>query len=92
MLAGPGMWISLMTTPVDNKGNIPGNRFRHTDADFQPGGVYGLGFNLRLGDLVAVPATEGVLDKTSLGAEWRYNAMANGEQFQQYTGSLAFGW
>ncbi|MFZ0888549.1 MAG: hypothetical protein WA005_08865 [Candidatus Binataceae bacterium] len=90
-LAGPGMWISLLSTPVVNTSG-PGARFRHTDADFQPGGVYGLGFNVRLGDLMSVAPIEGVLDKTALGAEWRYNEMANGEQFQQYTGSLSFGW
>jgi len=26
-----------------------------------------------------------------VGAEWRFNELANGENFQQYTGSIAFG-
>lgn len=91
VLAGPGMWISLMSTPVVN-GNVPGSGFRHYDADFQPGGVYGLGFTWLLGDSLYVPAIQHVLSRTSLGAEWRYNAMTNGEQFQQYTGSLGIGW
>ncbi len=86
------MWISLLSTPGSDTGSIPASRFRHTDADFQPGGVYGLGFDLRLGELLSMPAIEGVLDKTLLAAEWRYNEMANGKQFQQYTGSLSFGW
>jgi hypothetical protein len=92
VLAGPGMWISLMSTPVHVSKSVPGNGFRHSDADVQPGGVYGLGFDVQLGKLVSIPAIEGVLDKTAFGAEWRYNTMANGEQFQQYTGSLTFGW
>ena len=84
------MWISLMSTPAVN-GNAPGSGFRHYDADFQPGGVYGLGFTWLLGDSLSVPAIQRVLNRTSLGAEWRYT-MTNGEQFQQYTGSLGIGW
>lgn len=90
VLAGPGMWISLLSTPVVNKGSIPGNGFRHSDADFQAGGVYGIGFQLSLADLKSRPI-QGILDKTSLGAEWRYNMLANGEQFQQYTGLVNIG-
>jgi len=33
-----------------------------------------------------------ILDKTFVGAEWRHNQFGNGEGFEQYTGSLAFGW
>lgn len=91
VLAGPGMWISLFSTPVVVRGSMPGRRFRHEDADFQPGGVYGLGFELSLADL-QVPPIQGILNHTSAGAEWRYNNMANGESFNQYTGSIAFGW
>jgi hypothetical protein len=89
VLAGPGMWITLMSTPVVNKSG-PGARFRHADADFQPGGVYGAGFQLSLGKL-QVPAIQGILNKTSVGAEWRYNELANGENFQQYTGVINLG-
>jgi len=91
VLGGPGIWISMMSTPVVNKGSIPGNGFRHQDADLQPGGVAGLGFNLRLGKLAKLDAIQGVLDKTTAGAEWRYNYLGNGEKFNQYTGSVAFG-
>jgi hypothetical protein len=91
VLAGPGIWISLMTTPVVVKGSVPGSGYRHQDADLQPGGVFGLGSNLRLGKLFELPAAQGVLDHSSVGAEWRYNYLANGAAFNQYTGSLAFG-
>jgi hypothetical protein len=91
VLGGPGIWISMMSTPVVNKGSIPGNGFRHQDADLQPGGVVGLGFDLRLGKLAKVDAIQGVLDKTTAGAEWRYNYLGNGQKFNQYTGSVAFG-
>jgi len=91
ILAGPGIWISMMTTPVVVKGSIPGNGYRHEDADIQPGGVFGFGSTLRLGKLFELPAAQGLLDKTTAGAEWRFNDLANGQGFNQYTGSLAFG-
>jgi hypothetical protein len=91
VLAGPSMWITLMTTPVVVKGNVAGSGYRHTDANFEAGGVFGLGTELSLGRL-QVPAIQGILDHSSVGAEWRYNAMANGEGFNQYAGSIALGW
>lgn len=90
-LAGPGLWISLMSTPVTVSGSVPGQRFRHEDADVQAGVVYGLGFELALSDLQMEPI-QGILNHTFLGAEWRQNHLANGETFNQYTGSIAFGW
>lgn len=94
-LAGPGIWISTLTTPVvvgkfPVKGAVPGFGYRHSDADVQPGGVYGLGFELALSSLHG-GVLQGILDRTSIGAEWRFNDLANGENFQQYTGSIAFG-
>jgi len=91
VLAGPGMWINLLNTPIVAKGDQPGERFRHYDADFQGGGVYGLGFELSLSAL-KVAALQRILNKSYLGAEWRYNEFANGDGFNQYTGSVAFGW
>lgn len=91
VLAGPSMWISLLSTPVVVKGSQPGRRFRHEDADFQGGGVYGMGFELSLSGL-QIGAIQSILDKSFVGAEWRYNNMANGESFQQYSGSVSFGW
>ncbi len=91
ILAGPGIWISMMSTPVVVKGSMAGNGFRHEDADFQPGGVFGFGSALRLGKLFDVPAAQGLLDKSTVGAEWRFNTLANGQGFSQYTGSIAFG-
>lgn len=91
LLAGPAIWISLMSTPVVVKQSVPGQRFRHEDADIQPGAVYGLGFELSLSEL-QVPAIQGLLNHSFAGAEWRYNSLANGESFNQYTGSIAFGW
>jgi hypothetical protein len=94
-LAGPGIWISTLSTPVvvgkfPVPGNVPGSGYRHSDADIQPGGVYGLGFELALSSLHA-GLLQGIVNRTSVGAEWRFNELANGENFQQYTGSIAFG-
>ncbi|HUO05600.1 MAG TPA: hypothetical protein VMU16_10435 [Candidatus Binataceae bacterium] len=90
-LAGPAIYISWMSTPVVVKGNEPGNGFRHGDADVQGGGVFGLGTQLSFSAL-KMPVVQGILNRTSAGAEWRYNQMGNGEGFNQYTGSLSFGW
>jgi uncharacterized protein YukE len=91
VLAGPAMYISLMSTPVVAKGKIAGDNYRHYDADFQGGGVFGLGTELSLSQIKA-PAIQGILDKSIVGAEWRYNQFGNGEGFNQYSGSIGFGW
>jgi uncharacterized protein YoxC len=91
LLGGPAMYINLMSTPVVVKNNVPGNSYRHYDADFQAGGVFGMGFELGLTAL-RVPAIQKILDKSFVGAEWRYNQMGNGEGFNQYSGSVSFGW
>ncbi len=91
VLAGPGFWISMMDTPVVVHGSTPGRGYRHTDADFQPGGLFGFGTNLKLGKVLESRPIQGVLDRSQIGAEWRYNLLANGEGFNQYTGTVAFG-
>lgn len=91
VLGGPAMYINLMSTPIVTQGSKPGERYRHYDADFQGGGVFGLGFELGLTAL-RVPAIQKILDKSFVGAEWRYNQMGNGEGFNQYSGSVSFGW
>jgi uncharacterized protein YoxC len=91
VLGGPAMYINLMSTPLDIKNNVPGNSYRHYDADFQAGGVFGTGFELGLTAL-HVPAIQKILDKSFVGGEWRYNQMGNGEGFNQYSGSVSFGW
>jgi hypothetical protein len=90
VLAGPGMWINLMRTQIVVKSG-PGSGYRHYDADVQGGGVFGLGTEMTLG-MVHLDTIQGILDKTFVGAEWRYNQFGNGQAFQQYTGSLGFGW
>lgn len=91
VLAGPAMWINLLSTPIVVGGNQPATRYRHYDADFQGGGVFGFGTEVSLSALKA-SAIQPILNKSFLGAEWRYNQFANGEAFQQYTGSVGFGW
>ncbi len=90
-LAGPGFWIGLMSTPVVVHGNVPGSGYKHEDANFEPGGVFGFGTNLKLGKVLESRPIQGVLDRSQVGAEWRYNMLANGEGFNQYTGTVAFG-
>jgi uncharacterized protein YoxC len=91
LLGGPAMYINLMSTPLVIKSNVPGNSYRHYDADFQAGGVFGMGFELGLNAL-RVPAIQKILDRSFVGAEWRYNQMGNGEGFNQYSGAVSFGW
>jgi hypothetical protein len=91
VLGGPAMYINLMSTPLVVTGSKPGESYRHYDADFQGGGVFGTGFELGLTAL-RVPAIQNILDKSFVGAEWRYNQMGNGEGFNQYSGTVSFGW
>ena len=84
------MWINLLSTPIVVK-NGPGSRYRHYDADVQGGGVFGLGTEMSLASVHLEPIQR-ILNKTMVGGEWRYNQFGNGEAFQQYTGSLSFGW
>lgn len=90
-LAGPSMFINLMSTPLVVKKGKPGNGYRHYDADVQGGGVFGLGFEIGL-SILKLPAIQRILDKSFVGAEWRYNQYANGEGYNQYAGSISFGW
>jgi hypothetical protein len=91
ILGGPGIWMPMMSTPVTVQGNIPGSGFRHDDYTVDAGAVWGLGTEIRVGELITIPTIQGILDRLTLGAEWRYNWLANGQQFQQYTGQLGFG-
>ena len=90
LLAGPAMWINLMSTPLVVK-NGPGKGYRHYDADVQGGGVFGLGTEVSLSTLRLEPIQR-ILDKTFVGAEWRHNQFGNGQEFEQYSGSIGFGW
>ncbi|HVN30246.1 MAG TPA: hypothetical protein VMT64_17230, partial [Candidatus Binataceae bacterium] len=69
----------------------PGAGYRHYSADIQGGAVVGAGTTFSL-SMINAPAIQGLLNKTHLGAEWRYNQYANGQGFNQYTGSIGFGW
>ena len=40
-----------------------------------------------LGEIYA-PAIQRILNRLSIGAEWRYNLLGNGEGFNQYTSSV----
>jgi hypothetical protein len=90
VLAGPGMWITLMSSPIVVSGG-PGSRFRHYSADVQGGGVFGAGTELSL-SMLRIEPIQRILDKTVVGAEWRHNQFGNGEGFEQYSGSVGFGW
>jgi len=90
-LAGPAMYINLLSTPVVAGKHNSGAGYRHYDADPQGGGVYGLGFELGLSAL-KVPSIQRLLDKSFVGGEWRFNEYGNGQGYSQYTGSLSFGW
>ena len=90
VLAGPGVWISMLSTPVVNTAKGAGQGFRATDADTQAGGVFGFGAKYSLAGLSVHPI-QGILNRISIGAEYRFNLLANGWGFNQYTGSLQFG-
>ena len=90
VLAGPGIWVTTLATPLNSNAQVPGSGFRHTDADVQPGGVFGGGIEVSLGGIYA-PAIQRILNRLSIEAEWRYNLLGNGEGFNQYTSSIAIG-
>ncbi len=90
-LAGPAMYINMLSTPLVVKNGNPGAGYRHYDADVQGGGVFGVGFEYGLSALKSEPI-QGLLDKSFVGAEWRYNQYGNGQGYNQYTGSVSFGW
>jgi hypothetical protein len=90
LLAGPGMWINLLSAPIV-AGSLASAGFRRYNVDFQGGGIFGLGAGVSLSALKA-PAVQRILDKSFLGAEWRYNQFGNGQSFQQYAGSIGLGW
>ncbi|MGA7872422.1 MAG: hypothetical protein WCA22_16165, partial [Candidatus Binatus sp.] len=90
-LAGPAMYINILSTPVLGAKGNPGAGYRHYDADPQGGGVWGLGFELGLSALKVAPI-QGLLDKSFVGGEWRFNEYGNGQGYNQYTGSVSFGW
>ncbi len=90
-LAGPAMYITMMSTPIVAGKDNPGAGYRHYDADAQGGGVWGLGFELGLCAL-KVASIQGLLDKSFVGGEWRFNQYGNGQGYSQYTGSISFGW
>jgi gas vesicle protein len=91
VLAGPAMYINLLSTQLVATKHQPGAGYRHYDADPQGGGVFGLGFEQGLSALRVAPIQR-LLDKSFVGAEWRYNQYGNGQGYSQYTGSLSFGW
>lgn len=89
-LVGPTLNINLRSSPLVAPGHQAGERFRLEDADFQPGVAAGLGANVSLTKL-RVPALQGILDKTWVGLEWRFNHLGNGDSFNQYEGNVGFG-
>lgn len=90
VLAGPGLWITTMATPLAVTGSIPGSGYRHDDANVQPGGVFGGGIEVSLARIYALPIQR-ILNRLSVGAEWRFNLLGNGEGFNQYAGSASVG-
>ena len=90
VLAGPGIWISMLSTPVVNRAKGAGQGFRATDADTQAGGVFGFGAKYSLAGL-SLPPIQRILNRISVGTEYRFNLLANGWGFNQYTGSVQFG-
>lgn len=96
-LVGPGMFVTIAESPGLTAGQVPlppqfkGRRFQNvTEADIHPGYFYGVGFKYRLEQL-SIPAIQGVLDRLSVGGEWRQNHFANGETFNQYSGAIDLG-
>jgi hypothetical protein len=97
LLAGPSIFVPITENAHLIAGQVPlprelqGRRLPQvTDASLEAGAAFGTGFRYSLSQL-RIAAIRPILRKTALGAEWRYNYMHNGEQFQQYTGSISFG-
>lgn len=90
-LAGPSIFVSIPQSPPLVAGQVPlpkeirayGIRPGVTSAKFYAGAVFGAGVRYHLSRL-QIPAIQGILDKVSVGAEWRFNYMDDGQEFQQY--------
>lgn len=96
-LAGPAIFVTIAETPGLTAGQVPlppqfkNRRFQNvTEADIHAGFFVGAGFKYRL-EQIKIPAIQGVLDRLSVGAEWRQNHFANGETLNQYTGAIDLG-
>ena len=84
-LAGPGIWISTLSTPVvvgkfPVPGQVPGDRYRHSDADVQPGGV----FRARVRTGAVVPACRHAAGDCGPGPAWAPNGVITLCQRQEF--------
>ena len=92
VLGGPAMYISMMSTPA--RGGL-----RELGRGLSPLRRRSLravararaGFELGLSAL-KLPPIEGLLDKSFIGGQWSFDQYANGQGYNQYTGSISFGW
>jgi hypothetical protein len=101
VFAGPEILINLFETRPLNAGQLPlppeisqkgiptigsGHVFA--------GAVFGADLQYRLSDIASalnIPASERFFSKITVGPEWRYHAMENGENFQSYSGEITVG-
>jgi hypothetical protein len=101
VFAGPEILINLFEArplnagqlplpPELRKKGIPTIGSGHVFA----GGVFGANLQYRLSDIASalnIPASERFFSKITLGPEWRYHVMENGENFQSYSGEITIG-
>jgi hypothetical protein len=56
--------------------------------------VFGADLQYRLSDIASalhIPAAERAFTKITVGPEWRYHLMENGENFNSYSGEITVG-
>lgn len=101
VFAGPEILINLFEFSPLNAGQLPippqlSQRGIPTigSGHVFAGAVFGADLQYRLSDIASalnIPASERFFSKITVGPEWRYHAMENGENFQSYSGEITIG-
>jgi hypothetical protein len=101
LVAGPEILINVFETRPLNAGQLPlPPQLRQKgiptigSGHVFAGGVFGVDLQYRLSDVAAalnMHQFERFFSKITLGPEWRYHAMENGENFNSYSGEITIG-
>jgi len=101
VFAGPEMLINVFETRPLNAGQLPlPSELRQKgiptigSGHVFGGAVFGANLQYRLSDIASalnIPESGRFFSKITVGPEWRYHAMENGENFQSYSGEITIG-
>ncbi len=101
LFAGPEVLINVFETRPLNAGQLPlPPELRQKgiptigSGHVFAGAVFGADLQYRLSDIASalnIPQAGRFFSKVTLGPEWQYHAMENGENFQSYSGEITIG-